>query len=175
MTHCYRWIVGALAAFGVLALGAAPASAGRVARGNDPGFELHRIVSQYQTRTSESIAPWELVATQPIQGETLLFGFSTIFPEGVKVETWRPLEGWKEVAPANYTFKANVVTPEGSQGAYTETVIRFAADKVSLIQNAWVQITILPMPGPGAQGDVIEQVLLRGAPVQAASGKNGKK
>lgn len=174
MTYGNRWIAGALAAVGVLALGARPASAGRVTRGADPGFELHRIVSQYQTRTSESIAPWELVPTQPIGGETLLFGFSTVFPEGVKVETWRPLEGWKEVAPANYTFKGNVVTPEGSQGAYTECVIRFAADKVATIQNAWVQITVLPMPGPGPQGDVVEQVFLRAAPVAAAAAPDKK-
>jgi hypothetical protein len=164
MKQNQRWIAVGAAAFAVLGLSAVPASAGRVTRGADAGFELHRIISQYQGRTSEAIAPWESVPTQPIQGETFLIGFSMVFPEGVKVETWRPLEGWKEVAPADYTFKATVVTPEGSQGSYTSSVIRFAADKVSLIQNAWVQITIQPMPGPGSPGDVVERVLLRGAP-----------
>jgi hypothetical protein len=164
MKHCQRWVATIAGVAGVLALTVAPACAGRVTRGDDPGFELNRIVSQYLGRTSEAIAPWETVPSQPILGETFLFGFSNAFPEGVKVETWRVNEGWKEVAPAEYTFKAEVVTPEGSQGSYVSTVIRFAADKVSLIQNAWVQVTIQPMPGPGPQGDVIEQVFLRAAP-----------
>lgn len=164
MRHDYRRISALAGVIGALALIAGPASAGRVARGEDPGFELHRIVSQYLGRTSEAIAPWETVPTQPIQGETFLFGFSNAFPEGVKVETWRAGQGWREIAPADYTFRAEVVTPEGSQGSYVSTVIRFAPDKVALIQNAWVQITILPMPGPGPRGDVIERVFLRAAP-----------
>jgi hypothetical protein len=170
MKQYQRWAAALAAAAGVLALATAPALAGRVVRGDDAGFELTRIVSQYQGKTSETIAPWELVPLAPIQGETLLFGSSNIFPEGVKVETWRASEGWKEVAPANYTFKAAVVTPEGTQGAYTSTVIRFAADKVSLIQNAWVQITIQPMPGPDPRGDVLERVFLR-APAATAAGR----
>lgn len=166
----HRWIAALILTAGVVALGAAPARAGRVTRGDDPGFELVRIISQFQGRTSEAIAPWELIPTQPIQGETLLIGFSNVFPEGVKVETFRPAEGWKEVAPANFTFKPVVVTPEGSTGAFSAVVLRFAADKVALIQNAWVQITIQPMPGPGPRGDVIERVFLR-APVPTPLGR----
>src|SRR5215212_8328040 len=107
-----RGLAGLAGALGVLTMGTAPAFAGRVTRGDDAGYEIHRIVSQYQGGASESIAPWEAIPLQPIQGETLLVGFSNLFPEGVKVETWRIGEGWKEIAPANYTFKTTVVTPE---------------------------------------------------------------
>jgi len=146
---------------GVLIATAPTAWAGRVARGNDPGFELCRIVSAYLGKTSETIAPAETRPTQPIQGETFLIGTSTVFPEGVKVETWRATQGWRELSPADFTFKQTVVTPEGSQGVLANVVIRFAADKVSLIQNSFVRITILPMPGPQPTGDTVEGVFLR--------------
>jgi hypothetical protein len=135
--------------------------AGRVARGNDPGFELCRIVSAYQGKTSETIGPVEQRPNQPIQGETFLIGTSTIFPEGAKVETFRSAQGWRVLQPTDYTFSQTVITPEGSTGALTSVVIRFAADKVALIQNAFVRITILPMPGPQPTGDTVEGVFLR--------------
>jgi hypothetical protein len=100
--------------------------------------------------------------TQPIQGETLVFGMANVFPEGIKVETSTDNgRTFQEVPVANYTFKPTVVTPDGTQGSYTCVVVRFAADKVSLIQNKFVRFTIQPMPGPGPTGDVIEAVFLR--------------
>jgi hypothetical protein len=140
-----------------------PAWAGRVAQGRDPGFELTRIVSQYQGGTSEAISPGETIPTMPIQGETILFGQSNVFPEGVQITTFRPGEGTRRLrSGVDFFFKATVVTPDNVPGAFTTVAIHFPAAKVALIQNAQVDITIQPQPGPGPTGDVIERVLLRG-------------
>jgi hypothetical protein len=162
MNRTWRWSV-ALAGIG-LALSAAlgPAWAGRVYRGDDTAFELNRVVSQFQGRTTEAIAPWELAPTQPIQGETLIFGMSNLFPESIKIQTsTNNGRTFTDLQPSDFTFHATVVTPEGTQGSFTAIVIRFAADKVSLIQNKYVLFTIQPMPGPGNHGDVIEALILR--------------
>jgi hypothetical protein len=162
MKRTRRWSV-ALAGIG-LAVGAAmtPAWVGRVYRGDDAAFELNRIVSQFQGRTTEAIAPWELVPTQPIQGETLIFGMCNVFPESIKIQTsTNNGHTLQDLQPADFTFKATVVTPEGTQGSFTAVVIRFSAEKVALIQNKYVLFTIQPMPGPGTHGDVIEALILR--------------
>ena len=161
MRRLQRWAV-VLAVLGITTgTGSVPAWAGRVYRGVDGAFELARITSAYRGGTTEVIAPAEITPSQPIQGETLLFGYSNLFPESVKIETFRTSQGWRTLQPADFTFKATVVTPEGTQGSFTAVVIRFAADKVALIQNAFVRITIQPMPGPTNFGDVVEGVILR--------------
>jgi hypothetical protein len=139
---------------------ATPAWAGRVSRGTDAGFELNRIVSQFRGRTSEAIAPGETEPSQPIAGETLLIGTSNVFPESVKVETFRSNEGWRTVSPANFSF---TVTPVSQSGVISTVAIRFPANRVALIQNAFVRVTIQPFPGPGSFGDTLEGVFLRGA------------
>jgi hypothetical protein len=161
----YRTYRGTLALTGLLGATLAltgTAWAGRVSRGSDPGFELHRIVSLFQGGTSEAIAPSETQPSQPIQGETLLFGMSNVFPEGVRVVTFRPGAGSRQLqAGVDFTFTAQVVTPEGTTGSFTNVVLRFPADRVALIQDAQLQITIQPQLGPGPTGDVIEGVTLR--------------
>jgi hypothetical protein len=162
MKHRYRRTLGLAGLAAVLLTAIAPVWAGRVERGNDPGFELTRIISAFRGRTSEAIAPWETVPSQPIQGETLLLGQSNAFPEGVKVETFRSSQGWRTlVSGTDFTFKATVATPEGGQGAFSTVAIRFTADKVALIQDAVVRVTIQPMPPVDANWDVIESVTLR--------------
>jgi hypothetical protein len=158
-----RRIVSMVGTFSVLCAAATPAWAGRVTRGSDPGFELTRIVSQFRGRTSEVIAPGETEPSQPIAGETLLIGTSNVFPEGVKLETFRQGEGWRTLTPADYSFTATLVTPDGASGLVAAVVVRVPAAKVARIQNAFVRITIQPFPGPGLQGDVLEGVFLRGA------------
>jgi hypothetical protein len=152
-------LVGLIGAAGAATV---PAWAGRVAQGSDPGFELTRIVSQFRGGTSEAIAPAETNPSQPVAGETLLFGMSNVFPEAVRITTSRSGQGTRQLQPGtDFTFQATVVTPDGSQGSFSNVAIRFSADKVALIQNATVQITIQPQPGPSLAGDVIEAVQLR--------------
>jgi hypothetical protein len=162
MQHSQRWNA-TLAGLGLL-LGVAtsPAQAGRVVSATDPGFELTRIVSQFRGGTSEAIAPWETQPGQPIQGETVLFGQSNVFPESVRIQVSR--DGgrtYRTLQPQDFTFTPTVVTPEGRPGSFSTLAIRFGADKVALIQNALVRITIQPMPGGDSTGDLVEAVLLR--------------
>lgn len=153
-------IVPLLGTLSILWTAATPAWAGRVTRGNDAGFELSRIVSQFRGRTSEVISPGETEPTQPIAGETLLIGTSNVFPESVKVETFRQGQGWRTLSSADFSF---TVTPVTQSGVISTVAIRFSANKVALIQNAFVRLTIQPFPGPGSFGDVLEGVFLQGA------------
>jgi hypothetical protein len=57
MNPTRRWSA-ALAGMGLALLAdMGPAWAGRVYRGDDPAFEITRIVSQFQGKTTEAIAP----------------------------------------------------------------------------------------------------------------------
>lgn len=162
MTRQFTRAAALVGVAGGLVAAALPAWAGRVAQGRDPGFELTRIVSQYQGGTSEAISPAETVPSVPVQGETILFGQSNVFPEGVRVVVTRAGQAARQLQPGvDFTFKATVVTPDGTPGAFSTVAIRFAADKVALVQNAQVDVTIQPQPGPGPTGDVIERVYLR--------------
>jgi hypothetical protein len=146
---------------GTLCAVTAVAWAGRIARGGDAGFELCRVVSAYRGRTSETIAPGETRPTQPVTGETILIGTSTVFPESVRIETFRDGQGWRQLQPSDFAVRLVELTPEVSHGVLSAVVIRFAPEKVALVQNAFVRITIFPFPGPDPVGDVVEGVFLR--------------
>jgi hypothetical protein len=156
-----HWMIR-LAGVGLaLAVVAVPTWAGRLHSTKDTGFEIHRIVSQYQGGTSETIAAAETIPTAPIAGETLFFGSANRFPEFGEVLTYRPGQGWRKLDPGSFSFKADVVTTEPGRGAVTTVVFRFNADQVRLIQNAFVQFRVQPQP-PGPFGDNIEGLTLRG-------------
>lgn len=154
-----RWMLaGCLLALGV----AQPARAGRVHSTRDAAFEITRIISQYQGGISETIGPAETTPAAPIAGATAFFGYSHQFPEAGAVFTWRSSEGWRQLDPNSYSFKAEIAGASGATGNVWNVVFQFDAAQAQRLQNAFVLFRIQPQP-PGPFGDVIEGLWLRGA------------
>jgi hypothetical protein len=157
-----RWKIPLASLSAALVVLTAPVWAGRTASTQDAGFEFARIVSEFRGGASETIAPAETEPTLPIQGETLIYGTSNLFPEFGRVSVWNGFR-YVELDPDSYTFNADVMGARGQEPPFASAsyvVFRFPPETVRRIQNRFVLFEIFPIP-PGPHGDTIEGLFLR--------------